>query len=61
MIYELGFNRNYYTVTLILLIMIVLCGFFSFTKFIIFECFDLKWPAQKARATFCPDVQELGV
>ena len=32
-IYKLGFNQNYYTVALTLLIKIVLCGKFRSTKF----------------------------
>ena len=41
-IYKLGFNQNYYTFTLILLIKIVLCSKFPSTKFINYKCFEMK-------------------
>ena len=41
-IYNLGFNQNYYTFVLILLIKIVLCSKFPWTKFINNKCFDMK-------------------
>jgi hypothetical protein len=43
MIYKLGFNQNYYTFTLMLLIKIVLCSEFPWTRFINHKCFDMKF------------------
>ena len=42
MILNLGFNQDYYTLTLILLIKIVLSSKFPWTKFIDYKCFDMK-------------------
>ena len=42
MIYELGFNKNYYTFTSILLINIVLSSKFPCTKLIDYECFEMS-------------------
>ena len=42
MIHEPGFNQNYWTFTLILLMKIVLCSKFPSTGFIHLECFDKK-------------------
>jgi len=41
-IYKLGFNQNYYTFTLILLIKIVLCSKFRWTTIINYKCFDMR-------------------
>ena len=41
MIYKLGFNQNYYTIALLLLIKIVLCSKFPWTKFINYKCFHM--------------------
>ena len=41
-IYKLGFNQYYYTFTSILLIRILLCSKFSWTKFINYKCFGIK-------------------
>jgi len=41
-IYKLGFNQNYYTFALILLIKIILCSEFHWTKFINYECFHMR-------------------
>ena len=42
-LHKLGFNQNYYTVTS-MLINIVLCGKFPWTKFTNYKCFDMKAP-----------------
>ena len=41
-IYKLGFNQNYYTFTLMLLIKIVLCIKFPWINFIKYKCFEMK-------------------
>ena len=41
-IHKLGFNQNFFTFTLILLIKIFLCSKFPGTKFIDLKCFELK-------------------
>jgi hypothetical protein len=41
-IHILGFNHNVYTFSSILLINIVLCGEFPWTKFINHKCFDMR-------------------
>jgi len=42
-IHKLGFNQNYYTFALILLIKIVLCSKFPGTKFINYKLFEMKF------------------
>jgi len=42
-IYKLGFGQNFYTFTLILLVRIVLCSEFPWTKFADIKCFDCKY------------------
>ena len=42
MIYQIGFNQNYYTFSSILLLKIVVCSKFSWTKFIDDKYFDSK-------------------
>ena len=42
MIDKLGFEQNYYTSTLILLIKIVLCSKFPWTEFMNYKCFDMN-------------------
>ena len=39
---QIGFNRNYYTFTWRLLMKIVLCSNFPWTKFMNYKCFELK-------------------
>jgi len=41
-IYKLGFNQNYYTFAWILLIKIVLCSKFHWTKLINYKCFHMN-------------------
>ena len=49
-IYKLGFNQNYHTFDLKLLIQIVLCTKFPWTKFINYKCFDMRLPLTRALA-----------
>ena len=41
-IYRLGFDQNYYKLTLILLVKIVLCGKFPWTGFMNYKCFEMR-------------------
>ena len=52
-IYELVFNQNNNTFTLILLINVVLCGTFLRTRFIKYKCFDMRFARRRCptRAT----------
>ena len=42
-IYKLGFNQNYYTFTLILLLKIILCSKFPLTELINHKCFEMRF------------------
>jgi len=41
--YKLGFNQNYHTFTLMLLVKTVLCSKFPWTKFINYKCFEVRF------------------
>ena len=48
-IYKLGLNPKYYTLILTLLVKIVLCRRFPCTKFIDYQCFDMRLRAHLLR------------
>ena len=57
-IYKLGFNQNDLTFTLMLPIKIVLCCKFSWTKFINYKCFDMRfsmYPFREANLPLPPE------
>ena len=58
---KLGFNHNYYTFTLLLLINVVLCGKFPWTKSISYKCFDMKLTceSQFAKLTYAVTTSEV--
>ena len=48
MIYEIGFNQDNYTFTLVLLINIVLCSKFPWTEFINYKCIVMRLACPRA-------------
>ena len=43
-IYELGFNQNYYKITFNITVKIVMCSKFAGTEFVNYKCFDMRFP-----------------